>query len=115
MSISPTFYARLFLYESFARSFFCAYILDLRFFLAQEYWCNSTHKLLVKLTTCRTILTFPTSEKNALNEEKERKLLFSAQKKLSRMIPKTFVVDVTVSGPGFLSADHVKCNLIWTD
>jgi hypothetical protein len=50
VSISPTFYARLFCTKVLRQAFL---YLHFRFelFLAQEYWRKCTHKMLVKMTT----------------------------------------------------------------
>ncbi len=48
VSISPTFYARLFHMKVSLKAFFT--LLEWTFF-AQEYWRKFTHKMLVKLTT----------------------------------------------------------------
>ncbi len=49
VSISPTFYAQLFLYKSYSQSFLYLHI-RFELFLAQEYWRKCAHKMLVKLT-----------------------------------------------------------------
>jgi hypothetical protein len=48
-SISPTFYARLFC-TKVSREAFLFLQLRLNFLFAQEYWCNCTNKMFVKLT-----------------------------------------------------------------
>jgi hypothetical protein len=50
MSISPTFYARLFVTKVLRESFLNLHFRFELFFFAQEYWSKCAHKMLVKLT-----------------------------------------------------------------
>jgi hypothetical protein len=50
VSISPTFYARLYCTKVSREAFLCFHF-RFELFLAQEYWCKWAHKILVKSTT----------------------------------------------------------------